>query len=65
MDAQGEAVADIAQPSQHASEIVSAVSAYVEDRAEHFHPGQLLDRHLERDRSHKVAGNVGQAGFAN
>src|SRR5688572_15171205 len=62
--AEGEAVADVAQPLQDLVEVLAAVGADVEDRTEDLDLRQLVERELERDRRNIVAGG-GSLCFSN
>src|SRR3981189_1219116 len=55
VDAEREAVAGVAQPLQHLSQIVSLKKTHMQDRAEDFGSRQLFERELEGDWSDVIA----------
>src|SRR5437870_10563775 len=55
VDAEREAVADVAQPLQHFPQIASPVKTHMQDRAEDFGSRQLVELELEGDWSHIVS----------
>src|SRR5258708_31777510 len=55
VDAEREAVAGVAQPLQHFSQIASLKKTHMQDRAEDFGPRQLIELELEGDWSNVIA----------
>src|SRR5438309_4878096 len=55
VDAEREAVAGVAQPSQHFPQIVSLKETHMQDRAEDFGSRQLIEREFEGDWSNVIA----------
>src|SRR4051812_26965002 len=55
MDAEGQAVARVAEPGEGVAELALLVDADVEDRAEHFGARKAGERKLERDRGDVIA----------